>query len=356
MAEDMGERTEQPTGRRLMEARRRGQVARSQNLSAFVVLASAVTLLYYFGSELIRGMLIVTRRALHPDTLSASLTPDSVYPTLTFLGGEAVRMIAPILLIMMLVSIVEQIYQVGWHISTESLKPKFSRFNPITGAKRLFSKRTLVKTIIDSLKLIVIVAVGSKILWDDLPRIISLPALTAVGAFEATADIVLELIIWILLILLVIGFVDRMYQKWQHTQDLKMSRKEVQDERKTMEGDPHMKARRFRVAREMIKQNIRGAVPQADVVVTNPTHFAVAIKYDADAMGAPRVIAKGVDHLAIQIRLVAAAAGVPIVERPPLARALYWGVEVGQEIPAAQYEAVAELLAYVYRLEGRMAS
>jgi flagellar biosynthetic protein FlhB len=356
MAEDLGERTEQPTGRRLIEARRKGQVARSANLSAFIVLAAGVALLYYFGDMLIRGMFVATRRALHPDTLAEALTPDTVFPTLMFSGVEAARMIAPILLIMMVVSIVEQIYQVGWFISTESLKPNWGRFNPVAGVKRLFSKRTAVKTMVDTLKLGVIVAVGLKVVSDDLDAILALPALTAVGAFREAGEILARLVIWILVILLIVGVADRMYQKWQHTQDLKMTKKEVQDERKTVEGDPHIKARRFRVAREMLKQNIRGNVPQADVVVTNPTHFAVAIKYDAATMNAPRVLAKGVDQLAIHIRLVAARAGVPIVERPPLARALYWGVEVGQEIPAEQFEAVAEVLAYVYRLEGRMAS
>jgi len=150
--------------------------------------------------------------------------------------------------------------------------------------------------------------------------------------------------------------VDLLYQRWQHTEDLKMTKQQVKDERRSSEGDPEVKSRRFQMAREIIRQRLGAAVPEADVVVTNPTHFAAALKYDSDEMAAPRLVAKGADHLAMQIRLIAVAHGVPIVERPPLARALYRNVEVGQEVPSDLYEAVAEVLAYVYRLEGRAAS
>ncbi|MEC9374435.1 MAG: EscU/YscU/HrcU family type III secretion system export apparatus switch protein, partial [Planctomycetota bacterium] len=176
------------------------------------------------------------------------------------------------------------------------------------------------------------------------------------GALVESARIMMDLIIWTLLALILIGVIDRAYQKWQHTKDLRMTKQEVKEERKSTEGDLAMKARRLRFGRELIRQQIAANVPKADVVVTNPTHFAVALKYDSDSMRAPRVIAKGADQLAIQIRLVAVRHSIPIVERPPLARALYHNVEVGREIPADLYEAVAELLAYVYRLEGRMAS
>jgi flagellar biosynthetic protein FlhB len=151
--------------------------------------------------------------------------------------------------------------------------------------------------------------------------------------------------------MLIIGVADYMYQRWQYTQDLKMTRHEVTDERKSMEGDPEIKARRFRMARQMALQRVNQAVPKADVIVTNPTHFSVALRYDAETMAAPRVVAKGVDFLAMRIRQIAMTHGVPIVERPPLARALYYGVEVGRDVPAEHYQAVAELLAYVYRLD-----
>jgi len=161
----------------------------------------------------------------------------------------------------------------------------------------------------------------------------------------------LILALWLAVILLLIGIIDWLYQRWQHKEDLKMTKQQVKDERRSMEGDPQVKGRRLRMMRDILVQQIQANVPVADVVVTNPTHFAVALRYDTETMRAPRVVAKGGDYMAQRIRLVAASAGVPIIERPPLARGLYFGTEVGQEISPVYYEAVAEILAYVYRLD-----
>jgi flagellar biosynthetic protein FlhB len=185
-----------------------------------------------------------------------------------------------------------------------------------------------------------------------VPKIVGLPALDATQGLMVIARMLLALAIWLAAILLLIGLIDWLYQRWQHTQDLRMTRQQVKDERRSMEGDPQIKGRRFRMMREILMQQIQQQVPLADVVVTNPTHFAVALRYDADKMRAPRVVAKGADYMAQRIRLVAAGAGVPIIERPPLARGLYYGVDVGHDISSEYYEAVAEILAYVYRLEG----
>jgi len=166
---------------------------------------------------------------------------------------------------------------------------------------------------------------------------------------------IVELMVWMLVALLIIGFADLKYQKWQHRHDNKMTKQEVKEEQKSMDGDPEMKQRRSRVAREIAMQRVQQDVPSADVVVTNPTHFSVALKYDSNTMAAPEVIAKGADYVALRIREVARVHGVPVIERPPLARALYRGVEVGQAVSPEHYEAVAEVLAYVYRIDGRQA-
>jgi flagellar biosynthetic protein FlhB len=182
-----------------------------------------------------------------------------------------------------------------------------------------------------------------------------LPSLAAGAALFMAAKLALELVLWLLPLYLSIGLIDYMYQRWQHTRDLRMTRQEVQDERRSSEGDPEVKRRRLRMAYEIALHRIRTEVPRADVVVTNPTHFAVALRYDAATMAAPRVTAKGADLMAFRVRETAAANSVPVVERAPLARALYWGVDVGREVRPEHYEAVAEVLAYVYRAAGRAA-
>ena len=356
MAEDLGEKTEDPTQKRLTEARERGQVSRSADLSAAIILSGAAALLYIFGFEIFGGMGSYMRLTLEPETLGAGLHLDSVEQSIRLAVSVSLRLLTPVLLLMALIAWLEQLGQVGWNFTTKPITPKFDRLSPAKGLKNIFSKRSLVKAGLNIAKLVVIGGVAYIVIHSGEQRLAASPALTPAGIFLLTTRLVTELGLWILAVLLIIGIIDRTYQTWQRTQDLRMSKQEVKDERKSTEGDPETKARRMRIAREMVRQRLRSAVPQADVVVTNPTHYAVAIKYDSDSMNAPRVVAKGADFLALQIRLIASANSVPIVERKPLARALYHGVEVGQEVPPQHYAAVAEILAYVYRLAEREAA
>ncbi len=338
-----------------MEARRKGQVPKSANLTAAILLSGAAAIIYVFGAAMLEGAGVFMRRSMESASL-ASLDSGPPMPQIIDAAVSAGRIVWPALVIMFVIAIIEQVLQVGWFISVEPLKPKLSKLNFISGAKRLFSKRSVVKAGIDVLKVAALAAVVWLVIRSDYDKITALTALTATGALVVAAEIALHMILWALALLLLIGLIDRFYQKWQHTEDLKMTKQEVKDERRSMEGDTQVKARRLKMARELVAQQLRSAVPKADVIVTNPTHFAVALKYDADSMNAPRVVAKGADYVALQIRLIAASHGVPMVERPPLARALYHNVDIGREIPAELYEAVAEVLAYVYRLEGKMAS
>ena len=353
MAEDLGEKTEQPTQHRLMDARRRGRVAKSADLSAAVDLLGAIIVIIAVGGLLIRGMSTLIRRLLEGETLGDALTIESMTDGAKWAAWQGVMVIVPVLLLMFVVAAVGQVMQVGLLFSAEPLRPKLERLNPIAGVKRMFSKRNLVKAVVNTGKLVLVVAISWLVIGRWMPRLIGLAALDPVPGMFLLARAAAELALWLVFLLLVLGVIDFMYQKWQHSQDLRMTKQEVKDERRSMEGDPQMKGRRMRLMRQIAMQRIQAAVPDADVVVTNPTHFAVALKYDADSMGAPRLIAKGADYMAVRIRHVAVANGVPIVERPPLARAIYYGVEVGREIPPHLYEAVAEILAYVYRLEGR---
>lgn len=355
MAEDLGEKTELPTARRRNEARNKGQVPKSQDLSGAILLGASVLLLVVFGERMISSMAIVMRRTLAGETIGTPLGVDSALQAGRWAMLESARMVWPVFLLLTIVALATQYAQVGWLLTTQPIKPKLNKLSPIAGFKRLFGKRNLVKTVVNTLKLAVVVAVTTVIGYFRIGDVAALAQVHALAGAYATLLLALELALWLVLLLLIIGIIDIVYQRWQHTEDLKMTKQEVKDERRSMEGDPHTKSRRFEMMRQMLSQRINTAVPQADVVVTNPTHFSVAIRYDASSMAAPTVVAKGADYLAWRIRQIATMNDVPIVERPPLARAIYHNVPVGSQVAPEHYEAVAEILAYVYRLRGEAA-
>ena len=355
MAEDLGEKSELPTSRKRSEARNRGQVARSQDLGSAIDLIGATILIALFASAIAGGMRIVIIRALGFQSPESIVSVDSIAPLVLFSAFEAGKVLLPIMLLMFAIAYFAQALQVGLMFSMKPLEPKIDRLSPLAGFKRIFSKRSLVKTAVSLVKLTVVIIIVVLVIRRQMPKVLALPMLEIVQLAPVVARMLGELVAWLLVLLLVIGIIDFFYQRWQHTQDLKMTKQEVKDERRSMEGDPETKSRRARMAREVVMQQIQHAVPNADVIVTNPTHFSIAIKYDAEGMSAPRVTAKGADILAMRIRHVGLMNSVPIVERPPLARALYWNVEVGAEISAEHFEAVAEVLAYVYRLQGSAA-
>jgi flagellar biosynthetic protein FlhB len=348
VADDLGEKTEAPTPRRLAEAREMGQVAKSQDLASAIQLIGATILLIVIGAFIVGTLARIMRRVLE----------DTEAPELGAVGGLAAEValrgglvLAPILGVTLLLGIIAHLVQVGPLFTTRPLVPKLDRLDPIAGLGRLFSKKNLMKAVVNSLKLIAVVGATWLVMRGAIGEVVSIPRLHLEGGLMVLGKVLAILAAVLLALLLILGVVDYLYQRWQHHQDLKMTKDSVKDERKSMEGDPKVKAARYRMARQIALQRINQAVPGADVVVTNPTHFAVALRYDEATMRAPRVVAKGADYLAMRIRLVAGVHAVPVVERPPLARALYAGCEVGQEIPAELYQAVAEVLAFVYRLE-----
>jgi flagellar biosynthetic protein FlhB len=355
MAEELGERTEQPTGRRLGEARSKGQIAKSQDLSSAVDLTGAVVLIALCGSAGLAAMSAMLRRVLEDQTPGESLSIDSVQPLALWAASQAARVAGPALLAMFAIAVLAQVVQVGWVYTTHPIQPNFTRLNPVAGIRRLLNLKSLVKTIVNVIKLGMVVLIAYLVIGKHMGAIAALPSLGLAPGLYKMSLLAAELTAWLLAIFLSIGVIDYLYQRWQHTHDLRMTRQEVKDERRSVDGDPEVKGRRLRMAREIAMQRIQHAVPKADVIVTNPTHFSVALRYDPTTMHAPRVIAKGADLLAFKIRNVAIGSRIPIVERPPLARGLYWGVEIGQEIKPEFYEAVAEVLAYVYRLKDRAA-
>lgn len=355
MAEQLGEKTEQPTARRRQEARREGQVARSQDLSAAVTLLAGLLVVVLLGAMMARELGDMMALVLGGQAPGIEATRHSLRTLSAWAAHEVLWIMLPAMGLLALGAYLVQVFQVGFTVSSRPLAPKLNKLNPIQGAKKLLGLRSLVKTGLNLLKLAIVLVVSVAVIYRRLDDIVAMPLMNLRAAARLSGVILLELVLWLLLLMLIIGIIDYIYQKWQHTRDLRMTHQEVKEERKSLEGDPQVKQQRLRMAQKIALQQIGRAVPSADVVVTNPTHFAVALKYDTDRMRAPKVVAKGADALASRMRQIAAISGVTIVERPPLARALYWNVEVGREIHPEHYEAVAEVLAYVYRLEGRAA-
>jgi flagellar biosynthetic protein FlhB len=353
MAEDLGERTEEATPRRRQEARAEGNVARSPDLASALLLL-ALTCVAWLGA---RTMLLegcgLLERALGDDGPGEWIGPEGMLPALVAQGWAGARLVAPILAIALGVAAMAHLVQIGWLFAPAALRPSLSRLSPASGFRRILGVRGMVKAGIDVTKVALVASIAVAIVLYRAPRIVTLSQLPMTESLPVVGRLLLELALAIAAVLVVLGIIDYALQRWRHSRDLRMTRQQVQDELKQTEGDPEIKRRRMRLMHQMAMQRLNAAVPKADVVVTNPEHVAVAIRYDAATMRAPRVVAKGADLLAIRIRQLALRHAIPIVERKPLARALYKSVEVNQEIPPQFYHAVAEILAYVYRLNGR---
>jgi flagellar biosynthetic protein FlhB len=344
------EKTEQPTEKKQRESREKGEVPRSRDLSgALVVLAGVAALMSSGESAFLHARQIFSlglgysREALFSDALPGR--------TLHAAMSEALSLFAPVAVATMLATLAAPLLLGGLNFSAQALQPKFERLDPIKGLGKIFAMRGLVELGKALLKLIFIGTVLLLLLrhWQG--------ELQATGRGSVMAGIAQSIgllgrsALWFGSMLALIGGIDALYQKYDHGKNLRMTKQEIKDEMKESEGNPEMKGRIRQVQQAQARRRMMEDLPKADVVVVNPTHFAVALRYDDGRMGAPRVIAKGVDVMAQQIRLVAGSHRIPMVEAPPLARALYATTELGREIPAALYVAVAQVLAYVYQLK-----
>ena len=353
MAEELGEKTEEPTERRLDEARRKGQVPKSTDLTGSVQLVIATLIVLLVGWLSAERFASMIRSMVDPVALGDPILQEGLAPAIRNATWSSLEIVVPAALLMFVATAIAAGAQVGWVWSSDPIQPKLSRLNPLEGAKRLAKLRNFVRSGIGVCKLVMVLGLAYLVIRSRSEDLAMLPMLGLGQMLLVAGSVLVDLLLWVLALLLILGILDFMYQKWQHKKDLRMSKQEVKDERKNMDGDPEIKARQMKTMQKFAMQRMGQSVPQADVIVTNPTHFSVAIKYEDD-WGAPRVTAKGADHLAFRIRHLATSAGVPIVERPPLARALYWGTEIGSAIAPEHYEAVAEVLAYVYRMDGRL--
>ena len=351
MADDYaGERSEAATPRRRQEARERGQVARSADLSAALALLAGLWLLNTYGSDLMGSLMGLQRQWLER-TAHPRIDQAAVLRIFTEGVVASVLASAPILGGLLLTGLVTNLLQVGFVFTPVSLEPQWERLDPVSGLGRLFSGSALVRLVMNVLKMAAIGWVAWQTVSEHLPHLEGMMGRTVPAIFSLTGRIVFLMGVRISLVLLILGILDYAWQRFDFERGLRMTKQELKEEMKRMEGDPMVRARRLQLARQLARQRMMKKVPQADVVITNPTEIAVAIQYDPVTMASPVVVAKGARLLAQRIREIALEHGVPLVERKPLARALYKNVEVGQAVPEEYWTAVTEILSFVYQLD-----
>ncbi len=353
MADDLGEKTEDATPKRRREAREEGNIARSNDAANAILLLGAVLVLASGIKPFLFTLASLLEKSLSGDHLASGVRPEEVAELIVPIAMEGALAAAPIVLGATLIAILAHLWQVGFLISGKALEPKFERLSPMKGFGRIFGAQGAIKTLMDVLKVVIVGWIAWSVAVGVFPAIVSLPAFGALRGFEEIGSMGLSLATQVGIAMLILGLGDYAVQKFKHERELRMTKQQVKEEFKESDGNPEVKRRRMQIARQIAMQRLQSAVPKADVIVTNPEHISVAIQYDPLSNAAPRIVAMGADHIAMRIRQIAVKHGIPIVERKPLARALFANAKVGQEIPADHYKAVAEILAYVYRLKGK---
>lgn len=355
-----GEKTEEPTAKKLGDARKEGQVAKSKDLSGSIMLLSAFVVLKVYLKYMGQGFVDCFREFYTRigELFDSTLGEFNVQFIIAMLRSGALKMlimVLPFFAVAVILGVVIDLVQVRWRPTAKPLKPKLSKISPLSGVKRIFSVKTLVQLI----KQLVIIAVIGIVVYNnikkrvgDIYRLYNIPLMSAILLL---GDIVLNIGIIISVIYFIVGVVDFVYEKRKFRKDMMMTKQEVKEEWKNTEGSPEVKQKQRQKMQEVSRRRMMQAVPEADVVITNPTHFAVALKYEQNKGRAPVVIAKGEDYLAARIKEKARECNVEIVENKPLARMLYYNVELDEEIPPELYQAVAEVLAFVYNLKNKMA-
>jgi flagellar biosynthetic protein FlhB len=346
------EKTESATPKKRQESRKKGQVAKSNELPGAFILFFTFLSFIMFG-----GFLKQHFFNIFTVTFTDYLRSDVTIPNVTILFGnlmiEGLILLSPIFFVTLIIALMGNYLQIGFLFTGDPLLMKFSKINPLEGAKKIFGLRSVVEFLKSMLKVSVVGVVVYIILSGQINQIMKLSHLSLENTLSFVASITVKLGITIGLILMVLAIFDYIYQKYEHEKSLKMSKQDIKDEYKKSEGDPLIKGKIKERQRKLAMQRMMQEIPNADVVITNPTHYAIALKYNASAMEAPKVIAKGKDYVALKIREIAKTNGIILMENKPLARALYNQVELGESIPADLFQAVAEVLAYVYKIKGR---
>ncbi len=343
------EKTEEPTGRRMSKAREEGNIPRSTEINNTVMLIAGVVAFYNFGGDFVynigEGIKFYFRMAAEYE-----INETSYHMLMLNAGFRVLYILGPFFAIFFIAAIAANLSQVGFLFIPNKLAPDFKKIDPIKGVKNMFNMRSRIELLKSVIKIFFISPVMFMIIKFRMPEFMNLPLQDTQDILTHVAVRALEVAIWAIIVMLLLAIADWIYQKWQNKDDLKMTKEEVKQEMKDAQGDPKIKSRIRSIQMEMARQRMMEEVPDAEVVVTNPTEFAVALKYEDGDMAAPQVVAKGRNHLARRIRQIAVENNVPIVENKPLAQSLWKLVDVGQFIPPDLYQAVAEVLAYVYRL------
>lgn len=344
------ERTEEATPRRLEKAREEGQVARSLELTTFTVLLASAAGILFLGAGMMDKLLKIMKSGMQMERELAFQT-DLMLNRLYVLTIEGLISMAPLLFLLLVVAFFAPMLLSGWMFSTKALMPKFERISPIKGLGRIFSVNSLVELVKAILKTIVIGAVAGLVIWYNKEAVMALLMVPVDLGISRTGEFLAMSFLLIIGAMILVVVIDVPYKIWEHAKQLRMTKEEIRKEFKESEGDPFVKARIRGLQREAARRRMMAEIPKADVIVTNPTHYAVALRYQSNSMRAPKVVAKGVHLLAARIREMAEEHRIPILEAPPLARALYHHAELESEIPEKLYTAVAEVLAYVFQLK-----
>ena len=347
-----GERTEQATGKRRNEARKKGQVVKSREITSVAVLLAALSVLYTMSTYLMQQFSTVMSGSLQKmGTLTLNL--DSAVAFEMEILWWVFQILAPLMLAVVAAAILSNYVQVGNLLTTEAIQPQFSRINPLAGLSRLFSKANLVELPKALGKFLIIGWVAYSTVQQELTEIRTLTEQEVGGIFHYVGLVSSRIFFKTMLVMVALAVLDYLFQRWSYEKSLRMTKREVQEEFKQTEGDPQVKSRIRSIQRDLARKRMMAEVPKADVVITNPTHLAVAILYQREKMIAPQVVAKGAGWIAEKIKETARNHGVPILENKPLAQVLYKTVELGEGIPSSLYQMVADLLAHVYRMKNR---
>jgi flagellar biosynthetic protein FlhB len=350
--QDDGQKTEDPSQRRLQRARDEGQVAQSREINTwFILAASGIVLLFVAPSAMER---IASALAVFVDPNQFLARDEVMWAAVDAALVSIARALVLPFGILLFAAVAGSVAQTGLVFATERIGFDLSHLSPVEGLTRIFSPRGLVEFVKSVIKLGVVSAVVATILGSEFGRIAHLSGLSPANAMNEISRLVLKLLAGVLAVLTALAGGDYVFQRLQYLRSLRMSRRDLKDEQKQAEGDPLVRARLRQIRTDRARKRMMAAVPGASVVITNPTHYAVALAYELGEAGAPKVVAKGMDLIALKIREIAEENGIPIVENPPLARALHGGVELDREIPPEHYKAVAEIIGYVFRLKGKI--
>jgi flagellar biosynthetic protein FlhB len=352
---EQSEKTEEPTTRKLEKAREEGNVPKSQDVNTFIILVGVLLVVTLLAPEVstafVERLMIVTTNAFH---LTISGTPGDFFDFMGSVVSGVALAIGTVLIFFVVVSIGASFLQGAVTFAPKAVMPKLSNISPASGFKRLFSLNSLVELVKNIVKFITVGAAVALVIYFQFDNVLAASANDFATMPEIMREIIIEVLLAILIVLMVIAAADLLFQRWNSHRELKMTRQEVKDEHRQMEGDPQVKRRLAKLRSERSRQRMMAAVPDATAVVTNPTHYAVALKYEPDDdVPAPICVAKGVDYLALSIKEVAEEHDIPIIENPPLARTLYNTTELDEPIPEDHYQAVAEIIIFVYRQRER---